>query len=51
MDNENSVKDFMTDSFGDGKLSKENELNETMSIATQAPDEYTNTINNIGGQS
>lgn len=51
MENETAnVKDFMSDSFGDGKLSKELELNESMTIAQQAPDEYTNKLNNIGGQ-
>ena len=35
--------------FGMEKLSKANELNETMSIAPQGRDEYENKIWNIGG--
>ena len=35
--------------FGMEKLSKTNELNESMSIATQGRDEYESKIWNIGG--
>lgn len=35
--------------FGIEKLSKINELNETMSIAPQARDEYESKLFNIGG--
>ena len=35
--------------FGMEKLSKANELNESMSIAPQARDEYENKLFNIGG--
>ena len=35
--------------FGMDKLSKANELNETMSIAPQARDEYESKLFNIGG--
>jgi len=38
------MHDMMTSSYGDGKLSKENELNDTMSIAPSAPDSYENTL-------
>ena len=50
MENEtNTLHDFTTSHFGDTKLSKENELNESMTITPQAQDEYTTTIENLGG--
>lgn len=42
-------RDFMSESFGDSKLSKEVELNASMSIQPQAPDELENKMNNVGG--
>lgn len=47
--NINAPRDFMSESFGDTKLSKNVELNASMSIANSAPDSYENKINNIGG--
>lgn len=43
-------KDFMSESFGDSKISKETELNASMSITPQAPDELENKIHNVGGR-
>lgn len=51
MENEtNEVKSFLGgSSFGIEKASKEKELNETMSVAPQAPDEFENKMINGGG--
>ena len=47
---EGTAKTFNSGSdFGMEKLSKSNELNESMSIAPQARDEYENKLWNIGG--
>lgn len=46
---QNQTKEFMSTSFGDEKLSKEMELNSTMSISPQTRDEYEQKIKNIGG--
>lgn len=35
--------------FGKEKLSKANELNESMSITNQAPDAYESKLHNLGG--
>ena len=46
----NQMKNFLGGSgFGDNKLSKDNELNESMSIKPQSPDEYENKIKNVTG--
>lgn len=44
MNPDNQTKEFMSESFSDTKLSKDVELNETMTIADGVADEYTNTI-------
>lgn len=47
---EGTAKTFNSGSdFGIDKLSKANELNESMSIAPQARDEYESKLWNIGG--
>lgn len=46
-----TLHDFMKTDYQDNKLDKSNELNETMSIDTQSPDQYENTLHNIGGNS
>lgn len=43
------MRGMMKSDYADEKYSKENELNESMSIKETAPDEYENTIMNIGG--
>lgn len=44
------MKDFMKSTYGEEKLSKENELNESMTIETgNSADEYTRKIKNING--
>lgn len=45
----NQIKDFLTDTNGDSKLSKQAELTPDMSISAQGADEYTRKIKNIGG--
>ena len=48
----NTMKKFLGgSSFGDSKLSKENELNESMSIKPMAQDEYESKIKNLTGGS
>lgn len=52
MENEKQVntnRNFTEDSFEDYKFSKGLELNESMSIVPQSPDEYERTIDRIGG--
>ena len=45
----NQIKDFLTGTNGDSKLSKTSELTPDMSISAQGADEYTRKIKNIGG--
>lgn len=45
----NSMKEFLTASNGDTKLSKQAELTPDMTISAQGADEYTRKIKNIGG--
>lgn len=45
----NQMKDFLTGTNGDSKLSKTSELTPEMSISAQSADEYTRKIKNIGG--
>ena len=45
----NNMKDFLTGTNGDAKLSKTSELTPDMSISAQSADEYTRKIKNIGG--
>ena len=48
----NTMKNFLGgSSFGDSKLSKENELNESMSIKPMSQDEYESKIKNLTGGS
>ena len=48
----NTMKNFLgASSFGESKLSKENELNAQMSITPQSPDEYENATKNAQGGS
>lgn len=44
-----STKGFMKNDYNDSKADKSNELNESMSITAQSPDEYERKINNVGG--
>lgn len=45
----NKMKDFLTGTNGDSKLSKQAELSPEMTISAQGADEYTRKIKNIGG--
>lgn len=54
MDNRetNTMRGMMKSDYGDNKLNKGNELNDTMTIDTnKGQDEYTRKIKNIGGGS
>lgn len=46
---ENDVRSMMSGSYDDNKLDKSKELSEEMSIQESQPDEYTSTIQNLGG--
>lgn len=45
----NSMKEFLSGTNGDAKLSKQAELTPDMTINVQSADEYTRKIKNIGG--
>ena len=45
----NNMKEFLSGTNGDSKLSKTSELTPEMSISAQGADEYTRKIKNIGG--
>ena len=45
----NSMKEFLSGTNGDYKLSKTGELTPEMTISAQGADEYTRKIKNIGG--
>lgn len=44
-----NMKEFLTGTNGDSKLSKQSELTTDMTISAQGADEYTRKIKNIGG--
>lgn len=46
---ENSTRSMMKSHYGDNKLDKGKELNESMTIRNTSADEYTRKIHNIGG--
>lgn len=43
------MRSTMETNYGDVKWSKQRELNDSMSIVPSAPDELTNTIDNVFG--
>lgn len=45
----NENRSMMKSSFGDQKLDKSNELNDSMTINESSRDEYESTLHNIGG--
>lgn len=45
----NTMKEFLSGTNGDSKLSKTSELTPEMTISAQGADEYTRKIKNIGG--
>jgi hypothetical protein len=47
--NENTMREMTSSDFTDKKADMSTQLNASMSIDNQAPDEYTNRIRNIGG--
>lgn len=54
MDNEllqeNEARSMMAGSYNDSKLDKSKELNADMTISESSKDEYTSTIENLGGK-
>lgn len=46
---ENETRSFSSTNYGDDKLDKSRELNQSMSIRNSEPDEYDKKIHNIGG--
>lgn len=46
---ENNTRDMMKSHYGDEKINKSDELNESMSISNSSRDEYTQKIHSIGG--
>lgn len=49
LEEKNTVKDNMKSSYGDDKLDKSNELNDSMTINEASRDEYENKLHNLGG--
>lgn len=45
----NDNRSMMKTSYGDQKLDKSNELNDSMTINESSRDEYESTLHNIGG--
>jgi hypothetical protein len=45
----NTVKSFISSSFGDDKLTKSKELTHEMSIQSSSPDKLTTTLKSLGG--
>ena len=45
----NTTRDMMKSNYGEEKLDKSTELNETMTIANTNADDYTKKIHNLGG--
>lgn len=46
----NETRSFTKDGYGDNRLDKSNELNDSMTISEKSRDEYTQTLHNLGGQ-
>lgn len=46
----NEARPMMTETYGDNKLNKSTELNETMTINENSRDSYTETLHNLGGK-
>jgi len=45
----NENRSMMKNNYGDNRLDKSNELNETMALNEDSRDEFENTIHNLGG--
>lgn len=48
---ENENRGMMKSDYGDNKVDKSNELNESMTISEQSRDEYEQTVHTLGGAS
>lgn len=51
LEQNNSMRSMMNSSYGETKVDKSNELNESMTINEGSRDEYESTLHNIGGGS
>ena len=50
LEQKNENREFMTESFGNQKADKSQELNATMTINEKGRDSYEEKIHNMGGQ-
>lgn len=50
MEQTNEARTMMTDTYGDSKMNKSTELNDSMTISEQSRDSYTETLHNLGGK-
>lgn len=50
LEQKNENRSMMKTSYGDQKLDKSNELNDSMTINENSRDEYENTLHSLGGQ-
>lgn len=46
---ENETRSMMVSDYGDSKVDKSKELNESMTISEQSRDEFENTTHTLGG--
>lgn len=49
LEKQNAMRNMMKTSYGDEKMDKSSELNDSMTIKNTSADEYTKKIHNIGG--
>lgn len=49
MEEKNESRSMVNTSYGENRLDKSKELNETMTINESSRDEYTETLHNLGG--
>lgn len=51
LEEKNQNRSMMKNDYGDSKIDKSNELNETMTISEQSRDEFESEIHSLGGRS
>lgn len=49
LEQKNETRGMMKSSYGDAKMDKSNELNDSMTLNEGSRDEYESTLHNIGG--
>lgn len=50
MEQTNEARTMMGEGYGDNRMDKSIELNDTMTINENSRDEYTETLHNLGGK-